>query len=80
MTGLQWFVLPSVTLPTDTLHPLAFEDCVMQEMTREKWENLEALERRAEWDKKHPRCEVCGQFIGSVSHFWQDYFGEWDHV
>lgn len=38
------------------------------------------LDRRDAWDEKHPRCWVCGQFVGGVSHFYQDYWGEWDHV
>ena len=64
-----------------TLQWIAIDDePIMREMTREQVDWLEWQAKRDAWDLKHPRCEVCGQFIGKVSHFWRDYFGEWDHV
>lgn len=34
---------------------------------------------RQEWDKKHPRCEECGQFVSGHGHFFRDYWGEVHH-
>lgn len=68
----------------------------MTEISREEWAELERAVQRDEFDRKHPRCGQCGQFLRKrsvvedwllggewdrwESHFVRDYSGEWDHV
>jgi hypothetical protein len=91
MTPLQWKIMPAIIMPDETDPDILTVEGTMKPMTREQWEFLERQARREEWDRKHPRCETCGQFLRRryfrglmesewISHYVQDYFGEWDHV
>jgi hypothetical protein len=80
MARLQWFVQPAILMPNETYPEEVLRSGLMREMSREEWEYHEAQKRREEWDKKHPKCDACGQFLGGKSHFYRDYWGEVEHV
>ena len=80
MARLQWFVQPAILMPNEEYPEETLRYGLMREMSYAEWEYHEAIERRAEFDRKHPRCDVCGQFLGSTPHIVRDYWGEYDHI
>lgn len=60
---LVWFVQPDILRADEEYPEEVLRTGLMREMSREQWEYHEELKRREEWDKKHPKCEECGQFL-----------------
>lgn len=72
---LQWYVMSEE-------EALIVTGQVMVEMTRAEWEERERQARRDAFDRKHPRCWACGQFLGSKPHWYKSSweYDEWDHI